>query len=197
VNCTEARDRLLDAAEGCLAGQELHSLEEHLGGCGQCRAEYEELRTASCALRDVVGDLAPAGSYLTPGRRRRLMAAYAEGPRLFRLVTYQRFVAAAAAAAIVISAGYIVLNLRQMWRHRQSESPVAVQPRVPSYLPVMLTTAGQGEPVNVVRSIPVGAESWLLPDESAGARVVRTDSVGVRIPVDHAFYDPEESSHWW
>jgi anti-sigma factor RsiW len=177
--------------------EELHALEEHLGRCEACRAEFEELRTASCALRDAVGKLAPPVSYLTPDRRRRLMAAYAEGPKLFRLVTYQRFVAVAAAAAIVISAGFISLNLGRMWRHRQIESPVAVPSLVSPYVPVMLTAAGQGEPVNVVRSIPVSTESWRLADEPVGARVVRTDSAGVRIPVDHAFYDPEESSRWW
>jgi anti-sigma factor RsiW len=196
VNCTEARDRLLEAAEGCLAGQELHSVEEHLARCEACRAEFEELRTASCALRDAVPELAPAQSYLTPDRRRRLMAAYAEGPKLFRLVTYRRFIALAAAAAILISAGAIVLNLGRPWHHRQDKTPVAVQ--LPQYLPVVLAAAGQGEPVSVFRSIPVSTEAGSAWDEPArGGRIVRADSAGVRIPVDHAYYDPEESSLWW
>jgi anti-sigma factor RsiW len=198
VNCAEAKDRFLEAAEGDLKGDGRGALEEHLVVCEACRTEFDELGKAVGALREAVGGLAPVRRYLTAERRERLMAAYADEPKLFRLITYRRFIAAAAAVAIVVSGAVIATSVARMTRSRPKELPVAAGPVAAPYVPVILAATGQGGPVNVIRSIPVGTEAWSQWDEPArGARIVRTDSAGVRIPVDHAFYDPEESSHWW
>ncbi len=207
MDCTEAGERLLEAAEGCLTGEELRVVEGHLARCTSCRAEFEELRTAAGALRDAVSELAPAESYLTPDRRRRLMAAraegvYAEGSRMFHLVSYRRFIAMAAAAAILVSIGSIGTGLVRMWRYQPREKRIAAKSGAPSYVSVVLAAPGHGEPVKVVRSIPVSsvasAEGWTLPAEGMPAGgLVPAESVGVRVPVDHAYYDPEESSRWW
>ena len=200
MNCADARGKLLDALDGLLAGEDLGALNEHLRACPTCRAEFEGLERASAALQESVAELAPEERYLTAERWGRLMAAYSEGPKLFKLITYRRFVPIAAAAAILISAVTIAVNIAWMRRSAGERRPetVAVRPEAPGYVPVVLAASGHGEPLNVVRSIPVGLEAWPLGDEGAqGARLVRTDTAGVRVPVDNALYDPEESSRWW
>jgi len=203
MNCNEARNRLLEVADGLLPEAVRPSVEEHMAGCAACRAELEELRRASGALRQAACELAPQGAYLTPERLGRLMAAHeqlaaAQEPRIFKLLTYRRFVAAAAAAAIIVSVGAIAVNLLLMRQPAEKEGPVADSLPAPSYVPVVWAATGQGEPVSVIRSIPVSAETWSSWEEPArGPHLLRTDSPGIRIPVDHAFYDPEESSRWW
>jgi len=205
VDCAEARDRLVEAVETELSGEGRRSLEEHLAQCGACRAEFRDLQKASSTLRGAVQELAPAQTYLTGERLASLMASYGrltadyrQERRIFSLLTYRRFVAAAAAAAILVSAAFIAASFVRMRRLQRAE-PVVRGEAVPSpYVRVVVAAMGQGEPVNVVRSIPVGPTAWPLGEQPArGAQLVRAESLGVRVPVDHAFYDPEESSQWW
>lgn len=200
MDCIEARDKLLEAAEGELEQSEQSLLSAHLAGCPECRAEFEELQRAAEALRRFTPELAPRERYLTPARLRCLLDARAHGPRLFRLFTYRQFIAAAAAAAILISATLIGHNVMRMWPRPEVEviPEVAQGPAAVPSIPVVLAATAQDEPMSVVRKLP--APSPIIPDwetPGGGARLVAADSPGVRIPVDHAFYDPEESSRWW
>jgi hypothetical protein len=160
------------------------------------------LSSASRALRDELQELAPPGPHLTPERLGRIMAARTGPPKLFRLVTYRQFVAAAAAAAILISAAFIAHTLVRVWRQPaatpQREALGVRRPVGPSTAPVLLTTMGQGDPLDVVRSVP--APGSRLPDwgETISAvHLIGANSAGLSVPVDHAFYDAEESSRWW
>lgn len=199
MDCAEIKDRLLEAAEDELPQDERARLDEHLAHCRACRAEFEGLRRAADALRVAAVELAPPRPYLTPERFRRLMAAHEGAPKIFKLVTYRQFVAVAAAAAIIVSVAVIAWHVGQM-RQVGEQDPFFVQaPASLPYVPVVLATTGrQGEPMNVVRSLPAGAEFGPLWDGSPSAvRLVGADSAGVLVPVDHVFYDPEESSRWW
>ena len=66
------------------------------------------------------------------------------------------------------------------------------------YIPVVLTSTGQDESIRMIRTIPVGVQARPPRDElGRRVRLVETDSPKLWVPADHAFYDPEESSHWW
>ncbi len=203
MDCSEAKDRLLDAADEALGRQEAARLEEHLDGCPACRAELSELRTGANALRRAAPELAPKRRYLTVERYASLLAARGRPARIFRLATYPQFVALAAAAAILISAATIAWHVQFAAAPQAPAAPLA--PAVPlaegphpqGYVPVVLATHGQGEPVNVVRGIALGGIAWPPREQPAAPTLVRTDTRGVTVPVDHAFYDPDTSSHWW
>jgi hypothetical protein len=205
VDCDKARDLLLEAADGELPDAVRRSLQTHLAVCNACRTTFEQTEKAVAALRQAASELAHEQPHLTPQRRKRLLVAYEQRQaehfqeaKLFRLVTYRRFVAAAAAAAILVSAGFIASSLVRMARPVEQEPVIAGGPVPAGYVPVVMAASGQGEPVSIIRRIAVAGEAWPLGDEPAGgARLVRSDSAGVMVPVDHAFYDPEESSHWW
>ncbi len=203
MDCAQAKQTLLKAVEGELPQPELSRLREHLDGCRHCREEFEGLREASGALRVAVSELAPRETYLTPARLERLMGAHSVGPRIFKLATYRQFVAGAAAAAILISAAFIAFNLARMEPAadaiRGEQTALVRDAGTPPYAPpVVLVATGQGEPADVVRSLTVSGRSRLVSGESPqGARLLRADSAGVRIPVEHLFYDPEQSSRWW
>jgi anti-sigma factor RsiW len=197
VNCNEVTEKLLDAAEGVLGADERSAVDAHLAQCPACRAELAQLTTGLHGLRMHMAALAPRERYLTPARRARVMGS--DGPRIFRLATYRQFVGAAAAAAILVSVAFIAAHLLGVRdaRRLQEGPAVAAQPEPPvHYVPVMVAAPGQGQPINVAYA----AQAAAAPAPRTGpvaASALRTDSPGVTVPVNHAFYDPEESSHWW
>ena len=204
MDCREVKSKLLEAAEGELRGQERAAVEEHLGHCPDCTAELKRLEAAVGAMHEAVELLAPRRAYLTPERLARLTEVLDRRRPKVQLITLRRFVASAAAAAILVALYYLAGDVAILLRQTE-ESPIVVQRRVrPSAAQVVLGSVGQDEPVRVVRSFPVAAESGAVgeatrrePADLQAPRWVETDSPGLIVPVDHAFYDPEESSHWW
>jgi anti-sigma factor RsiW len=197
VKCNEVSEKLLDAAEGALATQDRLVVDAHLAQCAACRAELAQLTEGLRGLQEHMPVLAPREHYLTRARLDRVMGS--DGPRIFRLATYRQFVGAAAAAAIIISAAFIaahILGVRDALR-LQDAPAVAMQAEPPvHYVPVMVAAPGQGQPINVAHAAQAAAEP--VPRMgSVAASALRMDTPGVTVPVNHAFYDPEESSHWW
>ncbi|MCK4283978.1 MAG: PDZ domain-containing protein, partial [Candidatus Brocadiae bacterium] len=96
-------------------------LMEHLSRCGQCCAELAELQRASAALRLAIPEIAPRQPYLSTARLERLVAGQGGRPRPVKIITFRRFLAAAAVAAILVSAFFIVGDVRHMWEEEQQE----------------------------------------------------------------------------
>ena len=203
MDCTDARELLLEAAEERrpLTGPAL----DHVGSSEACEAEYAALKRAVDAVRDALPVLAPQVQYLTAERLARLMDAHARHTRIFRLVTYRQFVAAAAVVAIVVSTAFIAWNLGQARSAAGLDEPPAVLAglagaRLPDpYMPVVAATAAVGDLVTLVGSLPasVSAEPATQRRADSMIQLVHTDSIGISVPVDHFLYDPEESSRWW
>jgi len=192
MRCTEAREKLVEAVEGALPPDEQALLRQHLEGCARCRAEFEALAHASQCLRDALADLVPEETYLTAARRERLLAARARGRKPIRLITWRRFVVAAAAAAIIVSVSFLVGDV--LWLLRGGAgADGGVGERI-----VVIVAAAPGEAGRAARFVPVRA-TVAMPAGRPGAvpRVVRTDSPGLRVPVSNGLYDAEESSFWW
>lgn len=200
MDCTEVRDKLLDAVEGDLPGEQERDLLLHLTRCVDCREEYDTVRKGAAALRDNMRELAPHARHLTSARRDALMAQV-PAPKVTRLMTVRRFVAAAGVAAIIASAIFLVGDLRQMLAPAEApaEAPAGAtqlasrDTPAPQGVPVVLTAASQDEPVRVMPRAAAGRRP--VPESSAA--LVHADSPGVAVPVDHKFYDPQESSRWW
>jgi hypothetical protein len=200
VDCAEIKSRLVEAAEGDLPVDLERQLRRHVASCESCRTELDLVKRGVGVLRETIPSLAPRQAYLTRARMERLMAAHAGGAKIFRFFTYRDFVAAAAAAAILISAAFITVSLRPL-----REEPATGQPglaQMPSlgdyYVPVVLAAAGRGEPANTLGRMSVIQKArtpWV--GRPAGERPVGMDTPGVVVPVRHAFYDPEESPYWW
>lgn len=188
MDCKEAISRMLESVDGELPWDVESRLREHLDECEKCRSEYERLQCATEALAEAISVLAPAKPYGTPERIEHLMAARAAGGKVVRLMTLRRFVACAAAAVIIAALPFLIRDVRQIASPEPSEPTLRAED-------VVLASMDTDEPWRQLRPHVIAAS-----DGTAGAprpRLVRLDSGGVRVPVDHAFYDPEESSHWW
>ncbi|MGD2174611.1 MAG: zf-HC2 domain-containing protein [Candidatus Brocadiaceae bacterium] len=197
MHCEEARERLLEAAEGGLAEADSAAIREHIGDCPACRAEYERLQRASEALHDAVSSLAPPTTYLSPSRFERLSKAFAQRRRPIRLITWRRFAVAAAIAAIIASAPFIVGDLVRMFGPAVEPS-LASGGRPGDDVAVVFTSVEPQEDPRPTGVVPVRAREPDAVDRPAPrGTLVRTDSPGVRVPVQHALYDSEESSRWW
>jgi len=201
MDCKEARAKLLDVVEAELPWDEEAMVREHLACCPDCREEFERLDRGASFLSEAVGVLAPARPYRTAERIERLMSARESARRPVRLMTWRRFVACSAAAAILVSAGFLVGDVRRMLAPPQDDAVTLMaqydwQPS--ANVPVVLAATGHGEPIREIRpyveaatgDVPGGALRWR-------PKLVSLDSPGFRVPVDHAFYDPLESSYWW
>ncbi len=197
MKCEESRAVLVDAVEGELSDHRWAALQEHLSGCAECRREFDRLHNASRALRDTVRAVAPEQSYLTPARRRRLVAAYRERHRTTRLFTWRRVVAAAAVAAIVASLPFIVSDILRLLEPSGERTIVQDRQR-PTRMAVVFVSTDRAGAEGTVRfdAARVGTpRGWEPPRGRLAA--VPADSPGFRVPVDNAFYDPQQSSLWW
>jgi predicted anti-sigma-YlaC factor YlaD len=189
VECKETIRRLVELVEGELDSKTEARVRNHLQGCRNCRAEFELLRCASEALRQAAYEMAPVERYATPARIDRLMAAHSAAQRRPRLITFRRLVACAAAAVIAVCVPYIVGDLRRLG---------TAEPAPEIYVPVVLAAVAHGEPLREIRPLTVSlpAAPQRVPADWS-PRLVRLDPPVVRVPVDHAFYDPEECCRWW
>ena len=61
MNCTECRDRLLEAAPAVLRGTDGPDVAAHLNTCASCRAIAHTLLEQETRLREALDALAPAG----------------------------------------------------------------------------------------------------------------------------------------
>ncbi len=62
MNCTECRDRLLEAAPAVLRGEDVSDVAPHLDRCASCRAMTQLLLDQQARLADALNALAPAGA---------------------------------------------------------------------------------------------------------------------------------------
>ncbi len=121
MDCAEATQRLVEALEGGLSQSDSSRLGEHLSRCASCCAEFEMLRKGSDALIAATPELAPRERYLTTARLDRLMAACLGRPMTLRIITFRRFVAAAAVAVILVSGFFIAGDVARIWRAERQE----------------------------------------------------------------------------
>jgi anti-sigma factor RsiW len=201
MDCKEVKAKLLDVVEAELPWEIEARVREHLACCPECREEFERLDRGASALSEALGVLAPARVHRTPERIERLTSACEAARKTVRLMTWRRFVACSAAAAILVSVGFLVGDVRRMQAPSEDDAGALVaqydwQPS--ANVPVVLAATEHGEPIREIRpyaeaaagDAPGGAVQWR-------PKLVRLDSAGFRVPVDHAFYDPRESSYWW
>jgi anti-sigma factor RsiW len=198
MNCEELRCVLLDFVDGDLPPEEKAGVRAHLAECTSCRAEVDQLRAGARAVRAAVEELAPRQHYLTGARLERLMAARRERRRPIKLITPRRLVAAAAIAAIVASAPFLVGDFARLLApppETTQQGAVAQAPVLEWHGPAILAATGRQAPMSVMRSVPAAAEGPAIP--GPGVSLATSDTEGVRVPVQNVLYDPEESSHWW
>ncbi len=81
MNCNEVRDRIDDAIAGRLAPAELASVEAHVAGCAECRADLEAARALAMPLAQLPRAIEPPPAVwhgiearIRPVRRRTLPA---------------------------------------------------------------------------------------------------------------------------
>ncbi|NIR02045.1 MAG: hypothetical protein GTN78_17930, partial [Gemmatimonadales bacterium] len=141
MECTEVRQKLVEAVEGELPSPEEAAVRQHVAECSDCRSEFKRLRRASGALNTVVSQLAPPTRYLTRRRLDLLMFAYSERHRPIRLVTWRRFVAAAAVAAIIAAVPFIVGDVAHILNAPPVPRLVAQQPPPADPVAVILSVA--------------------------------------------------------
>jgi anti-sigma factor RsiW len=203
MNCEELHTRLLDFVDGDLPSEEKAAVRAHLAGCPSCRAEVEQLRAGARAVREAVETLATRQRYLTPARLDALRAARRQQNKPLRLITMRRLVAAAAIAAIVAAAPFLVGDIQNILNPPPAaQNPQVAQAPAPGWhgTVILAATGRQGpmSPLSVLRPVPVAAgasQAVLAP--APRMNLAGSDSPGVRVPVNSALYDPVESSHWW
>jgi anti-sigma factor RsiW len=198
MNCDEFHGRFLEIVDGQVPSQDTAAVRAHLDRCPACRAEVDQLCAGARALHSAVDLLAPRQRYLTPARLERLMAARQSSRKPFRIITLHRLVAAAAIAAIVASAPFLVGDFRRLLNPPEPPPMVASIP-VPAWRgPVILAATGRENPMSVRRSLSPAADASLVASSSdQGPGLAVFDTPGVRVPVENVLYDPDESSHWW
>ncbi len=127
MSCEALRDLVWTVPDGGLAADDQQRLEEHLKGCGECRARVAAARAVTAAMKRLPTEAAPVGF------RDRTLAAMAEGvagaaavpaaarlppPRLVRrLVSWSRGWPLVAAAAVVL----LFVILRSVDRRSKGE----------------------------------------------------------------------------
>lgn len=198
MDCKQVIERLLDLVEGDVSPGVRDAIRAHLEECERCRTEFERIRVARRAVGLAVDALAPRNVYATERRIGQLMEAAQSAERPSKIFTFRRLVASAAAAAILVSVPFIVQDLRQMW---SSPAP-ATGGRDIALLPVpmehlVLASDDQVDHIGPVR--PVEAMSGRGGSSSPRQRMqlASLDTEGVRVPVDHDYYDAEEAALWW
>jgi anti-sigma factor RsiW len=199
VDCTKIQPLLVDAAQDELDSSERLLLEEHVAGCSGCRQELARLRGAVEAVRAAAEELAPEGAYLTRERLGRLMAGYGRQTRIIPLYLHRGVVAAAAVAAILVSAAVISLNMWEVSPEQEAPSMVAQSPATPlRSAPAVLAAFEHGGPAQMIRPVAqTSADRTFREEVPEATPYLSTAAPFVTIPVEHAFYDPDESTRWW
>jgi len=202
MDCVRLRDTLVDLLGEQESTAFPEAVREHLESCAACRAQLDALRRAEAALRGSVAELAPADGYLTPARLQRLRRGIAASRRP-KVITLRRVAGLAAAAAIVLSLGFLYLYA---YRPPDDQQPGSRQRFVqvpgggraegtPTVLVGLRSSAPEQRP-SLVTSHAYGLRGE-MPGGGREGELLRANSRGVRVPVHNVLYDPEEVANWW
>ena len=220
MNCDEAKARFLEMVDGVLPELDRQPFREHVGSCDRCRCECEELQGALAALTGSLDEIAPRGEYLTRHRLACLLSAHRSRRSAVRLVSWRGLVAAAAIAAILVSAWFIYFDVRDMLRSEEPPHVVFTGSGTGDEwlvtMPAEEAGAEETAPVSVViGSAEPGRRFSLVHGyvvkASGGARassgpfgrppvesaVIRQNQPGAAVPADNLFYEFDESEYWW
>ena len=204
MECEQARQCLVEIMDGAIDEARGSEAKRHLAECAACRQELRRLERGHEALAGAARELAPRAGYLTAERFARLQDASGAQWRTPRIITWRRFAAAAAIAAILVSSAFIYRDL-QTWRSDGGASggsaPIVAErptaPSAPAAVRVVLTSRPQEGGSRVVIG-QLAPETGLGVTSRRGvAQVVRSSADGIRIPVSSVAYDPEEANYWW
>jgi len=204
MECEQVAEELIHLADGTAGAALRRALKEHLAQCADCRAELALLRAGHDALRSTAGRLAPEARYLTRSRLKRLHRALAAQQEGYRRRVLRPLLACASIAAIVVSAFFLYHDMVAFRDRRQQEpgaGPGRNVTRVRRWRAqrVGLASVPQEQPLRVVVARmsmePQGVSVAPLPKAPTG--LVLTNTPGVRVPVDHVFYDAEQTGFWW
>jgi hypothetical protein len=198
MDCKEVIGKLLDLMEGRLSPEAEQAIRDHLDVCESCRSEHEKLQLAHSAVRIAARDLAPPKTYRTPERINKLMGAVRKQKRSRRVTRlYRTAMATAAMIAIAICAPLIVSDVQEMMQQREGTGAAPggiAQVQRPDR--VMLASGSEGRGITAVRPVRHEARPTRGP-AVVRPGVAKLDTEGVEVPVDHAFYDADESARWW
>ncbi len=205
MNCEQVREKLVDLVEGALDPAAERLVREHLEGCSACREEFGQLELGRVALLDSLPALAPDGGHLTQQRFHRLLEAGAGARSTSKIITFRRFLGAAAAAAVLVCIPYLASDIRSVLRGTDVPAPaeVAVGDFRPAPAPgaesVMVTAAhASANSRDVVGYFVPGLREGDRPMEGRQMmRVIRSSALGVEAPVRNVLYDAEEAGYWW
>lgn len=202
MKCGYVRGNLLALLEGDIGPEERAAVQDHLERCDECRNELRMLQRGRDALVASLQQVAPSGRYLTQGRLDRLLGASEAPAETPRIITLRRFIAAAAAAAILVSSLFIYGDVRSILdRRRQPEMAYPSVARVPGSglaSMVALSPTPHDYRLDIVLGYTGGGSAWGTPAAQVRpANLIRTTSPGIDVPVRNAFYDSEEAGFWW
>lgn len=205
MQCTEARKNLLELLDEKLDAELRAAVEDHLAACPECAAEFRSLQEGHNALCEVIPRMAPPKRHLT---RERLQILERNIQQDRKILTIRRFVGAAAAAAILVAVLFLYQDVRR-WLKTPQPSPSRGQNmaaegarRPPGSVPVRMQigSSGGGQKRNIVRVMAPAEENLRAagsPNTRSQTRILRTNSPGVRVPVQNTLYDPEQDGYWW
>ncbi len=207
MECDAARERLVDLLDEKGDPELRRVLEEHVAGCPTCRAELQLLKQAQAALLGSVEELAPARTYLSPARLRRLHRALAI--RSYPFPSFRVLVASASIAAILVAGFFIYQSAAALLKPsvppRQGSPPLFGQAGSETgFQPVHigLASSPQQDGLHIVVGYaqpvdgPRGAWSQ-RQDATQQGRLLLTSSPGVDVPVENVLYDSEQAGYWW
>jgi predicted anti-sigma-YlaC factor YlaD len=197
MDCKEVIGKLLDLLDGQLSSEAEQAIRAHLAECEKCRSEHHKLHAAHQAVAVAAQDLAPPREYATPERVERLMGAVRKQKRSRRITRlYRTAMATAAVVAIAICAPIIGSDVLQMMR--QGQDTGTGDPAVAIVQPERVMVAPGGADAGITALRPVRMEQERsTPRAAPRPHVAKLDTEGVEVPVDHAFYDADESARWW
>ena len=202
MKCHNVRESLLDLLEGTIGPEQQLSIDGHVARCEACRAELRMVKRGREALVASLEELVPPGKYLTQQRLDRLLGAFGERTRRSRIVTLRRLVAAAAAAAILVSCLFIYQSVRFSLagkeQPRVAERPAAATaPSGWASMVALTSSPDERHPKIVFRYMKAGGGSGAPAAFVRPADMMRATSPGVRVPAQNALYDYEEAGYWW
>ena len=205
MKCEDIQSELVDYMDGEMSESRRTRISAHLDDCDACREQCRRLEQADSSVRQALSSLAPPGKYLTGARRKALKEAHTASQRSIKLMTFRRFVAAAAIAAIIASAWVMYPDLTSFFGPARETIPadrVATSPYEMS--PLMVTSPGEGNELRVLparvhgsrKSVPQQGRASLASGlNHAGS--VRMHPEWVIVPAENAYYDDSEAAYWW
>jgi len=204
MQCEKVKNRLVEYVDGELSEPERTEVASHLDECDACRDQCQQLREGDRAIKQALSSLAPPGRYLTSARRKALEEAHADRRRPLKLISFRRFVAAAAIAAIIASAYVMYPDLKSFVApSREPVSPGRIAAGSYEMAPLMVTSPGDGSELRV---LPARVRTQMQSATGGTSRVaselnhaesVRMHPEWVVVPAENTYYDDSEAAYWW